>query len=96
MNVLREAKFSAGHWEQLGLQLTDCASLTTIKAKRHGDPSLCMRDTISQWLRTDTKRSWEKLADAVTWTGEYGEATAASVLQKAGVVRTCMLTVQCL
>ena len=98
LNVLREAKFSAGHWEQLGLQLTaDHAYLTTIRASRRGDPSLCMSDTISQWLRTDTKPSWEKLADAVTWTGEYGEATAASVLQKAGVVHhTCMLTVLCL
>ena len=55
-----------------------------------------MCDTISQWLRTNTEQSWEKLADAVAWTGEYGEATAASILQKAGIVHTCMLTVLCL
>ena len=96
LNVLQGAKFSAGHWEQLGLQLIDCTSLTTIAANHRGNSTLCMSDTVSQWLRTDTEASWENLADAVTWVEGYGDATAASVLQKAGVVHTCMLTVQCL
>ena len=96
LNVLQEAKFAAGHWEQLGKQLIDHSSLITIRANRHGDCSLCMSDTISQWLNNDSKASWEKLADAVTWVEGYREATAASVLQNAGVVNPCMLTVLCL
>ena len=75
LNVLREAKFSAGHWEQLGLQLTaDHAYLTKIRANRHGDPSLCMGDTISQWLRTDTEASWDNFADAVALTGTFNHS----------------------
>ena len=93
VNVLQGAKFSAGHWEQLGQQLIDHTFLTTVRANRHGDSSLCMSDTISCWLRTDTEASWEKLAAAAAKVKGYGEATAASVLQKAGIVHTRMLTV---
>ena len=93
LNVLHEAKFSDGDWEQLGQQLINRASLTTIRADRHGDSSLCMSDTISQWLRTDTDASWEKLAEAVAKVEKYGKATAAIVLEKAGRVQTRMVTV---
>ena len=96
VNVLHEAKFSDGHWEQLGQQLIEYDALTTIRANHHNDSSLCMSETISQWLRTDFEASWEKLAAAVSKVGGYGEATAASVREKAGIVHTCMLTVPCL
>ena len=90
LNVLHEAKFADAHWEVLGKQLIDHASLTTIRANRHGDSSLCMIDTISQWLRTDLEAFWEKLAGAVAKVEQYGEATAAIVRQKAGIVHTGM------
>ena len=90
VNVLHEAQFADGDWMQLGLQLIDHAPLKTISANWHGNSSLCMIDTISQWLRTDSKPSWEKLAKAVTKVGEYGEATADIVRQKGGIVRTGM------
>ena len=90
VNLLHEANFADGHWEQLGLQLIDHASLTTIRANHRGDPSLCMSDTIFQWLAKDTKASWEKLAKAVTKVKGYGEATAAIVRQKTGLVHTGM------
>ena len=90
VNVLHEAQFADGHWEQLGQQLIDRASLTTIRANRHGNCSLCMIDTIDQWLKTDSKPSWEKLAKAVTKVGGYGKATANIVRQKAGIVQTGM------
>ena len=92
VNVLDEAKFADGEWAQLGLQLIDHFDSTTIRAD-HGRASDCMIDTIFQWLRTDTKASWEKLAEAVTKVKGYGGATAASILQKAGIVHTGMLTV---
>ena len=94
VNVLHEAKFADGDWEQLGQQLIDHASLKTIRANRHGDPSLCMSDTISQWLNNDSEASWEKLAGAVAKVGEYGEATANIVRQKAGIVHPgiCLTT----
>ena len=95
MNVLHEARFSNGNWVQLGLQLIQDVDSTLIRAD-HGRASDCMIETISQWLRTDTKPSWEKVADAVTWVGGYGEASAAIVLQKAGIVHTRTLTVLCL
>ena len=38
----------------------------------------------------DSKAAWEKLAEAVVKVGGYGEATAASGLQKAGIVYTAM------
>ena len=90
VNILHDAIFADGDWEQLGQQLIDHASLTTIRANRHGDSSLCMIDTIAQWLRTDAAKSWEKLAKAVAKVGGYGEATADIVREKAGIVHTGM------
>ena len=46
-----------------------------------------MIDTIAQWLQSDVEASWEKLAEAVTKVGGYGEATAKAVLQKAGICK---------
>ena len=92
MNVLHEATFADGDWAQLGLQLIDHFDFTTIRAN-HGQASLCLIDTISQWLKTDIKASWEKLAEAVTKVGGYGEAVADIVRQKAGNVHKCMFYV---
>ena len=82
MNVLHEAGFCDGHWFQLGQQLIQTTNLMTIKANHH-EASNCMIDAISQWLRSDLKASWEKLAEAVTKVGGYGEATAKAIQQKA-------------
>ena len=90
LNVLREARFADGDWAQLGLQLIDHFDSTTIKAD-HGKANLCMIDTISQWLVKDTQASWEKLTDAMPKMRGYGEATAAIVREKAGIVHTGML-----
>ena len=85
LNVLHEAWFADAHWELLGEQLISGPALLNIRADRHGDPSLCMIDTISRWLRTDTKASWEKLAAAVAKLEQYEEATANIVRQRAGI-----------
>ena len=85
VNVLHKADFADAHWELLGKQLIKRSPLVNIRANRLGDPSLCMIDTISQWLRTDAAKSWEKLADAVAKVEEYGEATADIVRQEAGI-----------
>ena len=90
LNVLHEAEFADAHWELLGQRLIKRSPLLTIGANRRGDPNLCMIDTISQWLRTDLEASWEKLAGAVAKVEQYGEATAAIVRQKAGIVHTGM------
>ena len=84
LNVLHAAGFSDGDWYQLGQQLIETADLKTIKANHH-EASNCMIDTISQWLQSDLKASWEKLAEAVTKVGGYGEATAEAVWQKARI-----------
>ena len=84
LNILHEAGFSDGDWYQLGQQLMEMAALKRIKASDH-EPSNCMIDTIAQWLQSDLKASWEKLAEAVTKVGGYGEATAKTVQQKAGI-----------
>ena len=89
VNVLDEAKFADGKWAQLGLQLIDHFDSTTIRAD-NGRACDCMIDTIFQWLRTDTKASWEKLAEAVTKVKGYGEATANIVRQKTGILHTGM------
>ena len=47
VNVLHEAEFADGDWELLGLQLIKHADLTTIKANRHGEASLCMMDIMN-------------------------------------------------
>ena len=60
------------------------ADLRRIKASDH-EPSNCMIDTIAQWLQSDLKATWEKLAEAVTKVGGYGGATAKAVRQKAGI-----------
>ena len=89
VNVLHNAKFADGDWAQLGLQLIDPTALKTITSNHPGDASLCLIDTISQWLRTDREVSWEKLAAAVSKVGGYGQATADTVRQNAGIVDTC-------
>ena len=88
LNVLHEAEFADAHWELLGKQLIKRSALLNIRANRHGDSSLCIMDTIAQWLRTDAAKSWEKLADAVAKVEEYGEATADIVRQMAGIGKT--------
>ena len=85
VNVLHEAKFADGHWAQLGLQLIDHFDSATIGANHQYQPSLCMMDTISQWLRTDLEPSWEKLAAAVAKVQGYGEATADIVRREGGI-----------
>ena len=84
LNVLHAARFSDGDWYQLGQQLIETADLKRIKAS-DCEPSNCMIDAISQWLQSDLKASWEKLAEAVTRVGGYGEATAKAVRQKAAI-----------
>ena len=94
MNVLHEAGFSFGHWEQLGQQLIEYGTLATFSANRRGDSYLCMSDTIFQWLNNDLDKSWEKLAGAVAKVEKYGHATANCVLQEAGIVLQCMFYVR--
>ena len=84
LNVLHQAGFSDGDWFQLGQQLIETANLRTIEANYH-KVSDCMIHTIAQWLQSDLKASWEKLAEAVSKVGGYGEATAKAVLQKAEI-----------
>ena len=84
MNVFNEAGFSDGHWFQLGQQLIEDAKLKNIEAD-YRKVSDCMIHTISQWLQSDLKTSWVKLAEAVTKVGGYGEATAKAVRQKGGI-----------
>ena len=93
MNVLHDAGFSDGHWEQLGQQLIEYGTLATFRANRLGDSHLCMSDTISQWLNNDLDKSWEKLAEAVAKVKGYGQATADCVQRKAGIVHTGMFYV---
>ena len=85
LNVLHEAGFADAHWELLGQWLIKRPASLNIRANRHGDPNLCMIDTISQWLMTDLEASWEKLAGAVAKVEQYGEATANKVQEKAGI-----------
>ena len=86
LNVLHKAGFADAHWELIGIQLMiKRSALSTIAANRHYQASLCMIDMISQWLRTDTEASWEKLTEAVAKLEQYGEATANIVRQKAGI-----------
>ena len=91
LNVLREAGFADAGWAELGLQLIQHFELATIKAD-HSQANLCMIETISQWLKSDPKASWEKLAEAVSKVRGYGEVTAACVWEKARIVHTGMLT----
>ena len=91
LNVLHKAGFADAHWELLGMQLIKRSAVLNIRANRHGDSSLCMIDTIAQWLRTDTKASWEKLAEAVAKVEQYGEATANLVCKKAEIGRATEL-----
>lgn len=89
LNVLHEARFADADWEGLGLQLIDHFESATTKAD-HGHASGCMIGTLSQWLNSDPKASWEKLADAIPKVGGYGEAAASIVWEKAGILNRCM------
>ena len=89
LNVLREAEFADAGWAELGLQLIDHFDLSTMKAD-HGQANLCMIETISQWLKSDPKASWEKLSVSLPKVKGYGEAIAAIVRKKAGIVPTGM------
>ena len=80
MNVLHEAEFSDGDWELIGLQLIKHTDLTTIEAKCHGKPGLCMMDMVFWWLKTESELSWDKLAEAVEKVEGHGEATAKGIL----------------
>ena len=96
LNVLHEAGFADAHWMLLGQQLIQHPALLNIDANRRGNPNLCLIDTIAQWLRTDTKASWKKLAEAVAEVGQYGEATANTIRQKAGIGKTDFWSEMCI
>jgi len=87
LNVLhdRDVDFADADWELLGQQLLRRSQLRTIRADRHGDPSLCLIDTASTWLQTDLNASWERLAEAIEQVAIYGEKTANTIRQKAGI-----------
>ena len=85
LNVLHEAGFADAHWVLLGNKLIKHSALLTIGANRYNQADHCIIDTISQWLQTDTKASWEKLAAAVAEVERYGEATADIVRERAGI-----------
>ena len=89
LNVLHTAQIADADWERIGMQLIEGrAALRNIRANRQGEASLCMIDTISQWLRTDLNPSWEKLAEAVESVEDYGKATADVVRRNAGICKT--------
>ena len=96
VNVLHEAEFADGDWELLGLQLIKHVHLTTIKANRRGQVSLCMMDMVSQWLRNKLEPSWNKLAEAVEKVEGYGKATAQVVQRKAGIGKTDIVYIHCI
>ena len=96
LNVLHEAEFNDTEWELLGQQLIELSVLLNIRADRRGNPNLCMIDTIAQWLRTDPKASWGKLADAVSKVKGYEEATADTVWRKAGIGKTDFWSEMCI
>ena len=56
LSVLHKADFADAHWELLSEQLIERYTLLNIRANHHGDSSLCMIDTIAQWLRTDAAK----------------------------------------
>ena len=85
LNVLHEAEFADADWELLGKQLIGGPALRNIDANRRGNSNLCMIDTISHWLNSDTEASWEKLAKAIPKVQGYGQATANIVRKKAGI-----------
>jgi len=85
LNVLHEAGFVDGHWRLLTQQLISSPTLLPIGVNHPGDSTLCMIDTISQWLRSDLEASWEKLAEAVAKVAQYGEATADTVRKNSGI-----------
>ena len=85
LNVLHDAEFADAHWELLGNKLIKHSATLTIRANRYYQADHCIIDTISQWLQTDTEASWEKLAAAVAKVGQYGEATADIVRERAGI-----------
>ena len=93
LKVLHEAEFAHADWELLSQELMIKRHiLSTIRASRFGQTSLCMMDTIVEWLRTDLKASWERLAGAVAKVEGYGEATAAIVQWKAGIGKEGLAT----
>ena len=93
LKVFHGAEFAAADWEHLGQGLMIKRQiLSTIRASRFGQTNLCMMDTIVEWLRTDPKASWERLAGAVAKVEGCGEATAAIVRWKAGIGKEGLAT----
>jgi len=87
LNVLHdpEIDFVDADWQRLGQQLLRVSQLRNIEANRRGDSSLCLMDTVSTWLQTDVKASWKRLAEAIEKVDTYGQKTATTVQQKAGI-----------
>ena len=79
-DILKSSGFSLADWESLAhrLKVTDTKSIWTVHPR---DPSLCLRDMISQWLHNDPQASWEKLAVEVSNVEGYGATTADTILK---------------
>ena len=71
-HVLSQVIAIRAKWELLGIQLgIDDGTIAAIKSKNGGDPTLCLKDVLSTWLKEnyDTQRhgypSWRRLCVAI-------------------------------
>lgn len=58
---------------------------TSIHRVDRADANGKLTSMISQWLRSDLKASWERVADALNRIPDYGPATAARFRRAAGL-----------
>ena len=79
IKTLNDVLSDVAEWERLGQHLgVKQARLQEIGMMR-GDPQLCKTDMLSDWMRSDLKASWEKLAIAL---GKMDHDTVAIVIRK--------------
>ena len=77
-------------WELLGIQLgIDDGTIEAIESKNRGDPTLCLKDVLSTWLKEnyDTQQhgypSWRRLCVAIASpAGAENQALAVDIAEQ--------------
>ena len=73
--VMKELNDVRAKWYNIGVQLG--VGVGTLKAteKQYSDPSDCLRETLTAWLKSSTPNKWTNVVDALNIVGEAKLAT---------------------
>ena len=73
--VMKELNDVRAKWNNIGVQLGVSVGTLDAIEKQYSDPSDCLRETLTAWLKSSTPNKWTNVVDALNVVGEAKLAT---------------------